>query len=79
MQGIVLAGGLAIQRDGLVGNDARRPIGRRGVDTVRIEVRLGAGDEEGTRLTQDIKAREVDVAAIHDVDGAASGSSRSRA
>ena len=29
---IVLAGGVAIQRDGLVGDDADRPLGRRGVD-----------------------------------------------
>ena len=38
MNWIVLTGGKAIQRDGLVGDDAARSIGRRGVDAVRIEV-----------------------------------------
>ena len=33
-----------------------------------MKVRLGAGDEEGTCLVQHIQAREIDVAAIHDVD-----------
>ena len=32
-----------------------------------MKVRLGAGDEEGTCLVQHIQAREIDVAAIHDV------------
>ena len=64
---IVLAGGVAIQRDGLVGNDADRPIGRCGVDTLGVQVLLGACDEEGASLMQDVKAREIDVAAIHDV------------
>src|SRR5450830_1382620 len=73
MNRIVLAGGVAIQHDGLVGNDAGLPIGRRGVDAVGIQVRLGAGDEEGASLMQYIKACEVDVAAIHDVDGARFG------
>ncbi len=57
----------------LVGNDAGRPIGRRGVDAVGIQIRLGAGNEEGASLMQDIKAHEVDVAAIHDIDGARFG------
>lgn len=73
MNGIGLAGRIAIQCDSLVGNDAGRPICRRRVDAVRIQVRLGAGDEEGASLMQDVKAREVDVAAIHDVDGACFG------
>src|SRR6266403_1249022 len=73
MNRIVLAGGIAIQRDGLIGNDAYRPIGRRGVDAVGIQVRLGASDEEGASLMQDVKTREVDVAAIHNVDGARFG------
>src|ERR1700693_6252132 len=60
MNRIVLAGGLAIQRDGLVCNDAGRAIGWRRVDAVGIQVRLGAGDEEGASLIQDVKAREID-------------------
>src|SRR5664280_155380 len=73
MNRIVLAGGVAIQSDDLVGNDAGLPIDRRGVDAVGIQVRFGASDEEGTSLMQYIKAYEVDVAAIHDVDGARFG------
>lgn len=34
-----------------------------------VHIRLGAGDEEGASLMQDVKAREIDVATIHDVDG----------
>ena len=34
-----------------------------------IHVRLGARDEEGASLVQHVKASEIDVGAIHDVDG----------
>ena len=70
MRRVVLAGGDAIQRDGLVANDTRGAIGRRRVDAMGIHVRLGARDEKGTGLVQGMKAREIDVGAIHDVDGA---------
>ena len=73
MNGIVLAGRIAIQCDSLVGNDTGRPIRWRRGDAVRIQVRLGAGNEDGASLMQDVKVREVDVAAIHDVDGACFG------
>src|ERR1039457_937099 len=73
MNRIVLAGSVAIQRDGLVGNNAGRPIGRRGGDAGGIQVRLGAGYEECPSLMQDVEAHEVDIAAIHDVDGACFG------
>ena len=73
MNGIVFAGIIAIQCDGLVGNDTGRPICRRRVDAVRIQVRLCTGNEEGASLLQDVKPREVDVAAIHDIDGACFG------
>jgi len=36
---------------------------------VGIQVRLGASDEESASLIQDVKAREIDVAAIHDING----------
>jgi hypothetical protein len=35
-----------------------------------IHVRFGPGDEEGAGETQPMEAGEIDVAAIHDVDGA---------
>src|SRR5215471_14354108 len=47
------------------GNDGGRPIGRCGVDTMSVQVRLGACDEEGASLMHYVKAREIDVAAIH--------------
>ena len=40
---------------------------------MRIEVRLCPGNEKGAGLMQDVKARELDIAAIHDVDGACFG------
>ena len=36
---------------------------------MEIHVRLGTRDEEGARLVQHMKAGEIDVTAIHDVDG----------
>ena len=66
---VILSGVVAIQCDGLVADDAARTIRRGRIEAVRMKVRLGAGDEEGTCLVQHIQAREIDVAAIHDVDG----------
>ena len=37
---------------------------------ISIHVRFGAGDEEGAGEMQSMEAGEIDVAAIHDVDGA---------
>src|SRR5215472_8596137 len=64
--GIAAPGLGTVERDGLVADDAGGTIGGRRVDAVRIHVRLGAGDEEGAGLVEDMQAIEIDVAAIHD-------------
>jgi hypothetical protein len=58
--GIVPAGLDAGQSNGLVADDAIRPVGRCGVEAPRIHVGLGTGDEEGISLMQDMQPREVD-------------------
>jgi hypothetical protein len=44
-----------------------------GVQATRVHVALGTGDEEAARLVEHIQAREVEIAAIHDVEGARLG------
>jgi hypothetical protein len=46
---------------------------------MRLEIRLGARNEEGTREMQAIQASEVDMAPIHDMIAPASGVSKSSA
>ena len=46
MIGVVASGVIAIEGDGLIADDARGPIRRCRRDTVGVQVRLGAGDEE---------------------------------
>jgi len=48
--GVILAGVMAIQGNGLVADDAGRAIRRRRVDPMGIRVRFGARHEEGPRL-----------------------------
>src|SRR5712672_701442 len=66
----MLAGVVTVERDGLIADDPRRPVGRGRIDAMGIHVRFGAGDEEGAGEMQPMEAGEIDVAAIHDVDGA---------
>src|SRR3990167_4941426 len=47
---IVMSGIEAIECDGLVADDAGAAIGLAGIDPMRVEVRLGARDEETARL-----------------------------
>src|SRR5882762_2411718 len=68
--GVMLAGVVTVERDGLIADDPRRPVGRGRIDAMGIHVRFGAGDEEGAGEMQPMEAGEIDVAAIHDVDGA---------
>ena len=70
MRGIVLAGVVAVQCDGLIGDHAAATIGRCRVYPMGVEVGLGPCHEERTSLVQHVKASEVDVPAIHHVDGA---------
>src|SRR6266478_10215437 len=70
MLGIALAGVVAIERDGLIADDAGRAVGRGRIDPMGIHVRFGAGDEERSGQMQPMKSAEINIATIHDVDGA---------
>ena len=71
---MVRAGGVeVVERDGLIADQPGLAIDGSGVKTSRIHVALGAGDEEAACLIEPIQAREVEVAAIHDVEGARLG------
>ena len=66
----MLAGVVTVERNGLIADDPRRPVGRCRIDAMGIYVRFGAGDEEGASEMQPMEAGEIDVATIHDVDSA---------
>ena len=73
MPGVVLLRVEAIECDRLIANDADRAIGLRRVEPMRLHVGLGPRDEESTGQMQSVKPRKIDVAAIHDIDGASLG------
>src|ERR1700720_3946146 len=50
--GVMLGGVVAVQRDGLIANDAGRAVCGGGIDPMSIDVRFGAGDEEGSGQVQ---------------------------
>ena len=74
---VVLGGIEAVKGDGLVADKSRVAIHGRRIQAPRIEVLLGAGDEAASHLIERIELFEVQVTPIHDVEGAASISSRS--
>jgi hypothetical protein len=73
MHGVILSTAGAVQCDGLVGDHTASTIGGRRIDSVSIEIGLGAGHEEGACLMQPVQAAKVDIPSIHDVDGASLG------
>jgi len=74
---VVLGGIEAVKGDGLVADESCVAIHRRRIQASCIEVLLGARDEEASHLIERIEPLEVQVTPIHDVEGAASISSRS--
>src|SRR5208283_325723 len=70
---IMCAGVMAFESDGLVADDPGRTIRRRGRDSASVHVRLGPRHEERPGPMDGVKAGEVHVAAIHDVNGAGFG------
>src|ERR1035437_9266095 len=68
--GIIVLGGQAGQRHGLVETQAGGFVHGPGVTGGPREVLLGAGDEESAALMEPMPAGEVEVAAIHDVERA---------
>jgi hypothetical protein len=73
MNGVVLLRVEAVERNRLIANDAGWPICLRRVDAMEVHVRLGPRDEESAGQMQNVKASEIDVATIHDVDGTGLG------
>ena len=65
------------ERDGLVADEAGASVDRMRVSALGLEVRLGAHDEEAP-VCEDVQPIEVDVAAIHDVEGAGLGQQTDR-
>ena len=73
---IALGGVVTVECDGLIADDAGCAVGWGRVDAVGIHIRFGARDEERAGQMQTVKPAEIDVAAIHDIDGASLGEQR---
>ena len=70
MIGIVLPAVVAIEGDGLVADDPGSAVGRGRIDAMGAEIRLGAGNEEGSGLMQDVEPLEIQIPAVHHADRA---------
>src|SRR5690242_3067321 len=57
----------------LIANQARAAIDRPRVDSFAFEVGFGAGNEEALALVEAIEPLEIQVSAVHDVEGARLG------
>ena len=69
----VLARVEAGEHDGLIANQPGASIDRMRITTLGFEIGFGARDKEASRLVQAIEPFEVDVASVHDVEGAGLG------
>ena len=56
MFGVVPAGDIAVERNGLIADDAAGAVRRCRIDPMGVHVRLGTGDEEGTGQVQGMKS-----------------------
>src|SRR3974390_2803303 len=70
---IALGGVMTAECDGLIADDAGCAVNWGRVDAVGIHIRFGARDEERAGQMHTVKPAEIDVAAIHDIDGASLG------
>ena len=61
---------MAVQGNGLIANNARRAICRSRIAPVEIHVGFGPRHEERAAPVHRMKAAEIDIAAIHDIDRA---------
>ena len=66
---IVVAAVIAVESDGLVGENARLLVRRAGVDARCVEVALGASDKKCSGQMDAMKPAIVEVAAIHHIVG----------
>jgi hypothetical protein len=70
MNRVIFARVAPVQCNRLIGDDAGRPIGGGRVHAMSTEVGFGADHEKGPGLVQPIQTSEIDLTAVHDVDGA---------
>ncbi len=70
---IVLTRVVPIQRDRLIGDHAGDALGDGRIHPMSIEVGFGTSHEKRPGLVQPIQAGEIDVPAVHDIDGAGLG------
>src|SRR5438270_4301382 len=73
MIGIMLLAIVPIEGDGRVADDPGGATVRRRVDATGIEIGLRAGREEGAGLMQHVEPLEVEIAAVHHVNGTGFG------
>jgi hypothetical protein len=63
----------AVQSDRLIADHSSAALGGRRVEPPSVQVGFCPDDEEGARLIEDIEALEIEIAAIHDIEGAGLG------
>lgn len=73
MLGVMFLTVKAVQGNALVAYDACGPVGRCRIDAPCVDVGFGAGHKETSGPVQRIKARVVQVCAVHDVESAGFG------
>jgi len=73
MVGIMLLAVVPVEGDGLVADDPGGAIGRRRIEPAGVEIRLGAGHEEGAGLVQNVEPLEVQISTVHHVNGTGFG------
>jgi hypothetical protein len=61
---------VAGQDDGLIVDQTGGAIDRTGIAPLGFQVELGAGDEDGASVFEPRQRLEIDVTAIHDIEGA---------
>ena len=66
--GVMLRGVKPVEQDRLIANNSGRSIDGCRINSPSIHIGFGAGHEESARLMQGIKTREIQVAAIHDIE-----------
>src|SRR5664280_938279 len=69
----VLARGKAGEHDGLIANQPRAAVDGMRITALCVEIRFGARHKEAAGLVQAMQPFEVDVASVHDVEGARLG------
>src|SRR5271167_1093959 len=60
----------SVERDRLVGHDARRFVNGMGINPMILHVAFGACDEESAGLIKRIQSSKIDITPIHDINGA---------